>query len=112
MTLKEDLEQFIGTEKYHRLTLMPLLATDGVDYFIKATKANWLFEDMSLRYMDLRFEEPFIAVTVNGDGENVEVKYTDGNNKVLAVDTCYTPDIVGKYSFFITNDVCMLPSEY
>ena len=112
MSLEEELMQFTGTTSYHRLTLMPLLATDGVAYFVKKASANWLFDDMAIKHFNLRFEEPFICVTAKGDGETAEVKYTDGNRKVLALDKYHTSDLNGEFQFFITDNVCMIPSEY
>ena len=43
--LQADLEQFDGTEEYHRLTLnRRLVATDGVKYLCEAAEAFWLVD--------------------------------------------------------------------
>lgn len=36
--LKSDLEQFTGTFAYHKLSFLPIYATDGVAYFVQEQK--------------------------------------------------------------------------
>ena len=42
--LKAQMQQYTGTTKYHKLTLTPLLATDGVKMMAEKTSAFWLID--------------------------------------------------------------------
>lgn len=108
---KQDLEQFIGTEAYHRLSIFPMLATDGVRYFCEKAEAFWLFDEMCAFTIDNR-TQPFIVAEVVGKDGKAVVTYLDGNCTELATKKYTHSDLLGEYKFYINNGVIMLPSEY
>ena len=113
MTLQTDLEQFTGTLAYHKLTLLPVLATDGVRYLVEKAGAFWLVDDIAAVYITKKNEHPFIGVTVTSKDEKAVIKYTNGNYKTIHIQEYnYTDLPAGEYKLFITDGVLMLPSEY
>jgi len=58
---KAALAQFIGTMYYHRLSLFPVSAADGVKYFCEKASAFWLFDDMSAVTVTKAKNEEFIV---------------------------------------------------
>lgn len=108
---KQDLAQFIGTEAYHRLSIFPMLATDGVRYFCEKAEAFWLFDEMCAFTIDHR-TEPFIVAEVVANDSKAVVTYSDGDCRKLATKNFYHSDLEGEYKFYINNGVIMLPSEY
>ena len=88
----EELQQFIGTEKYHRLNNLPIFATDGVTYFCE--KAG------------------FIVCNVEAKNEEATITYEDGNyNKLYEKKIDFTT-LDGDYKFYIIDGIILLPSEY
>lgn len=113
--LLKELEQFIGTEQYHRLTLFPLLATDGVAYLAEKAKAFWLIDKIAS--MIYTIDEHFMVAKVQSyntkNGYICKIIIEDGNyNELNASIIDYTDLPTGDYKFFITDNVIMLPSEY
>jgi len=113
---KANLAQYTGTMQYHRLSLLPVLATDGVEYFCRTAGAFWLFDDMSAVAVTNKDEEFIVAVAKSKD-EKCDVVYDDGNrNKIYEQHYGYTDLPEGEWKFYISNypteKVIMLPSEY
>ena len=110
----EELQQFIGTEKYHRLNNLPIFATDGVTYFCEKAEAFWLFDEMSLDVTmnkDLK-NEGFIVCNVEAKNEEATITYEDGNyNKLYEKKIDFTT-LDGDYKFYIIDCIILLPSEY
>ena len=80
---KTGLAQFIGTMYYHKLSLFPVLATDGVKYFCEKASAFWLFDDMSAVTVTKAKNEEFIVAVATSKDDECDVVYDDGNgNKV------------------------------
>lgn len=111
--LKQELEQFTGTEKYHKLTIFNLLATDGVAFFVDKAEAFWLIDDIAcIKDLNLK-NENFIVVKAISKNNIGNVIYEDGNyNKLHEMKYDYTDLPEGEWKFFIQNNVIMLPSEY
>lgn len=117
--LHNDLKQFTGTMAYHKLSLFPVLATDGVAYFCEKAGAYWLFDEMAAFAVTHKDEE-FIVVTVQVNGCVATIRYDDGNYKDIGgkvidyTDLPTNPD--NEWKFFISNypteKIIMLPSEY
>jgi len=107
------LEQYHGTQQYHRLFMGNINATDGIKYIVD-NGYHWFASDVSvILMMKLRSEE-FVAITlvVNEDKKAV-VTYTNGNEKVLYTQKYnYTDAKVDKISLYFTNGVMMLSGEY
>ena len=117
---KKDLEQFIGTLEYHRLSYYPVLATDGVAYFCQKAECYWLFDEIS-HFVCHKTNEPFVVAKINAyDTENgrcAVLKFEDGNNNELGGKVIdYTDLPVGEWILWASNHpeekVVMLPSEY
>ena len=73
-SLKDALDQFIGTEAYHRLSPLhgDLVATDGVKYLCEAAECFWLLDAIASHQprarKDPRLREiQFWTLTVNKD---------------------------------------------
>ena len=64
--LKETLQQFIGTEYYHRLGLYKTLATDGMFYFCETAEAFWLFDEIA-NFVTYKTKEPFVTVIAESE---------------------------------------------
>lgn len=114
--LKRDLEQFTGTFAYHKLSFLPIYATDGVTYFCTRAKAMWLFDDMSFIALTNKQEE-FIVTFISVKDNECDITYTDGNNNLIHKQHYpYTDLPAGDWKFYISNNpeqrVIMLPSEY
>ena len=73
-TLEEKLEGYYGTESYHRLTLTPILATDGVVAFATIGNAFWAVSDMCIEAMFLK--EEFLSITITSTGTKADIVYT------------------------------------
>ena len=110
---EKELDQFIGTTRYHRLTAVPMNCTDGVAYFAEKANAFWLINDISIRchYSEMK-NEPFIVIKVTTHKNRAAAEYSDGNGKVLFVERYFMTDLEGNYTFYLTDNVLMLPSEY
>ena len=114
---KASLAQFIGTMYYHKLSLFPVLATDGVKYFCEKASAFWLFDDMSAVTVTKAKNEEFIVAAATSKDNECDVVYDDGNkNKIYEQHYDYTDLPEGEWKFYISNyptqKVIMLPSEY
>ena len=110
--LKENLEQFIGTEHYHKLGVYKTLATDGVFYFCKTAEAFWLFDEIA-HFVTYKTEEPFVTVIAESNGRKGRITFEDGNcNKIGSKELDYTDLPEGKWKFFVVDNIVMLPSEY
>lgn len=111
--LEEDLQQFIGTTMYHRLTILPLNCTDGVAFFAQKAEAYWLIDEIALahHFRDLKNEQ-FIVIKVDAKDNKADVEYSDGNENVLHKEHYDFTDLDGSYKFYLTNNVLMLPNEY
>jgi hypothetical protein len=104
---------FSGTECYHRLTLLPLKATDGVAYVAESCQAFWLIDLVASHWLKLKQREPFLSVVGKKTGDSMRVVITDGNDKKLAVQIVgYTDFPLNWIEFYVDGDVIMLPSEY
>ena len=111
MTLQAELENFYGTQYYHRLTLTKIVCTDGVKFFAEKGEAFWCVDDMSI--MAIKLNQPFLAITVTAKNSKAKIVYTDGNNNILKTKRYgYTTLADGEYNFYCTDDVLMLSSEY
>ena len=113
MTLQTDLQKFTGTLAYHKLTLFPVLATDGVLYLAKKGGAFWLVDDISAIYTKKKNKYPFMVIKAISQDNKATVKYTDGNyKKIFTQEYNYTDLPEGEYKLYLVDGVLMLPSEY
>lgn len=110
--LKKELEQFSGTNKYHKITILPLLATDGIKYFADKTKTYWLFNDIAVIYYETG-KHPFLSINVISKYNKCKIIYDDGNNNIIHSQKYHFTDLPeGRWKFFLCNNTIMLPNEY
>ena len=109
--LESNLNQVIGTESYHRY-LGGVVLTDGAKYFAEQAGAFWLMDILATQpeIRELPFAHAKLHVSKDETGKLV---VTDGNDNVKYRRTLgFTDCPPGTWTFFITNGVIMVPSEY
>jgi len=111
-----NLSQFTGTENWYRNGLVrSVLFTDGVKYVADEAKAYWLIDAIASWQLDEKVrKEPFQfwKLTVKPD-QTATLVCEDGNkNQVAEQVLTYTDFPDPEISFFFTDNVLMLPSEY
>jgi hypothetical protein len=115
--MRNALSTFTGTEQWHYNPLYPAMKyTDGVKYFAEnaGNGAYWFLDIMGTEVMDIHKRgEEFIAVTLDAKDGEAKLSCTDGNDTELwHRDIEYTDCPDGKWQFYLTNNVLLLPSEY
>lgn len=115
--LLRDLDQFIGTEQYHR-NFTGLIYTDGVEYFAEKAGAYWLI-DLVGSYLPTikRVSDYFFKISVeshNDNSWNVLITHEiSGKVAVVASQSGQFTDLPeGEYQFFLIDGVMLLPQEY
>lgn len=128
--LKTNLNQFIGTEKYHKLGITRTLFTDGMAFLANEAGAFWLC-DMIASHLYTNDQttpkklptgeswptEPFTSFKVTIKGNKGVFKMEDGNKGVLArQDIPYTDFPLETFQAYGSWNgdawVVMLTSEY
>ena len=113
--LKLELSGHIGTEAYHRLSIAPTLATDGVKDLAETAQAYWLISDLSIvasmkfknvpfQLWEIKVAEDHTAALTMREDTGLPAKYTQKYE--------YTDFPVGAFSMYLIDNVLMLPSEY
>lgn len=130
---QSDLNQFIGTETWHRHPFnRRLLHTDGVQYFADKAEAHWFIDLIALGANGRRGPVPsavpnkdtfavVLLTSKNGSG-SVEVRSDYDEHDKTVGEKLYKTNIeftdcpAGVWKFFLQDDgehtVLMLPSEY
>lgn len=117
ITLQQELEQFIGTEKYHYNPLYRWLKyTDGVKYFAENAGggAYWFLDIIGTELRSLAHFRSFLVIELRVHAnQSADIVVTDGDDselwaKVISATDCPT----GNWRFFLQGDVLMLTSEY
>jgi hypothetical protein len=115
--LQAELEQFTGTENWHRFNplMRNLLATDGVMHLAKKAGAYWLLDIIgSLKLVGSCRNEEFITCKLVKDKDG-GAKFTasDGSLKVLYTQKIpYTDFPLDEITLYFIDNVVLLPSEY
>lgn len=112
-----NLEQHIGTQKYYRLGLTPIVATDGIKYFAETCSCFWLLDDITINLFKKHQELGWLFVDIEVNKRHT-VHITARQDKDMPVvydkkirDLCKLIP-VGKYSIWLMDNVLLLPSEY
>ena len=115
LKLKSDLAGYIGTDQYHKLSIVPVNCTDGVKGFADLAQAYWLISDLTIvahmKYKNVPFqlweikvaEDHTAALTMRED-TGLPAKYTQKYE--------YTDFPVGSFKLYLIDGVLLLPSEY
>ena len=112
-----DLRQFTGTETWFRHALVRgVLYTEGVQYVAETAGAYWLLDEIAFAQRgDRRLageEFQLWILRVNPD-QTASLTCEDGNGKELLQKRLdYTDFPLPEISFYFTNGVILLPSEY
>ena len=115
--LKRNLNQFTGTENYHRFS--PLfrntVLTDGALYLAEKAGAFWLM-DMIASYLP-GYKDVFASAKLIRSGEGGRFTLDDGNGSIFCTqDIEYSDFCLDEIMLFVAKQeglwVIMLPSEY
>jgi hypothetical protein len=113
--LQSELSQFIGTEKYYRITQRHLL-TDGTKYLAEQAKCFWFFDAIA-SHLTQSYDDYFAVARLVVNGSSAVLKLDDGNDAVFATQTIeYTDFPMTEIKLYCSFDgehwVIMLTSEY
>ena len=115
--LKNNLEQFIGSEQFFKVSLAPVIATEGVKYFADTCECYWLLDLIILGLFRLHQQLGylFIDIDVNKRGTvHIVARQDEGMPIVFEKkqrDLCKRIP-VGSYKIWLMNNTLLLPSEY
>jgi len=110
---EEELSLFTGTIDYHRLTMGSLNCTDGVAHVATKGKAFWLIDAIaSYQTNKIREQYPFQKWILEVENEKgLLCMFDTDNNKVIQQKIPYTDFPLKEITFYLTNNVLLLPSE-
>lgn len=113
--IEQGLQQFFGTEAWHRLRPGVLL-TDGALFLARETGAFWLM-DVIWSYQPFLKQVPFQVWHLKRQGEGCIVWCEDGNyNKLKSQKIDFTDFPLEETKLFASKEdgelVILLPSEY
>ena len=113
--LQSELSQFIGTEKYYRITQRHLL-TDGTKYLAEQAKCFWLMNAIA-SYLPKYFIDYFCLAHLKVKDSSAELVIEDGNGNVYSRQSiAYTDFPLSEIKLYCQFDgeywVIMLTSEY
>lgn len=114
---KETLRQFTGTEQWYRHgQARNVLYTDGAKYVAETAGAYWLLDEIAFSQMIKRVsaeEFQLWKLKVNLANNTARLVCEDGNgHTVLKKNIPFTDFPLEEISFYFTNNVIHLPSEY
>lgn len=117
--LKTELQMFTGTEKYHKLTPLPLLATDGVAYLTQKAGCFWLIDAIA-SYQAKIVDEGFQIWILKKTGskavltcrEDYSEKEPDKYKPIITQHIDYTDFPLDEIKIYVIDNVALLPSEY
>lgn len=113
--LRSLMAQCTGTEAYHKITLLPLKATDGVAMVAQKAGAFWLFDAIASYQGEPKIKEleiQFWYLEVKDGKAELYCIYDKGHPKIVNQMIEYSDYPEGLWEFYVTNGVIMLPSEY
>ena len=84
--LLSNLSQFIGTEKYYRITHRHLL-TDGTKYLAENAECFWLMTAIA-SHLPKQFHDYFAVVNLTVKNSAAQLTLDDGNENVFAPADC------------------------
>ena len=113
--LKAEMRQCAGTTNYHKLTLTPLLATDGVRMVAEKAGAFWLVDAIGSYQMNPEVKTLAIQFWTLEVEDNKAVLYCTedtGRPRIVEHEIKYTDFPDGKWKFYVQQGLIMLPEEY
>ena len=111
-----QLNQFIGTDKYYRISRRHLL-TDGTKYLAEAAECFWMMDAIASHLCEIGTEDWFVSVRIQVTEGRAVMIYEDGNDREHArQEIPYTDFPLNSITLYACWDgehwVIMLPSEY
>jgi hypothetical protein len=111
------LDQFTGTETWHRHSFVPqITCTDGAKYVFDTYGAHWLFDEIVFSQLNsdkLRAEEFQVWKLTVHDDSTATIDVEDGNkNEVYSIAIPATDFPQPGITLWFTDRVILLPSEY
>jgi hypothetical protein len=111
-----QLNQFIGTEKYYRISRRHLL-TDGTKYLAEEAECFWMMDAIASHLCEIGTEDWFVLIRVQVTEGRAVMIYEDGNDREHArQEIPYTDFPMHAISLYACWDgehwAIMLPSEY
>ena len=108
--IKQDLENFTGTEHYYKHWISKTVYTDGVKYIADKAGAYWLI-DAILSY---HRTEPFQIWKLEKTGTKAVLTMQEDSNTSILVkqEIGFTDFPLDEIKFYLQNNVLMLPNEY
>lgn len=113
--LKAEMAQCTGTMQHHKLTLMPLKATDGVAVVAQKAGAFWLVDAIASYQQEPKIKElriQFWFLEVKDQKADLYCIEDKGKPKLVEQHIPYTDFPEGKWEYYVADGVIMLPSEY
>lgn len=113
--LQINLSQFIGTEKYYRITHRHLL-TDGTKYLAENAQCFWLMDAIA-SHLPKQYHDYFAVVNITVKNGSAQLTLDDGNGNIFAQRFIeYTDFPMNEIKLYCSFDgeywVIMLISEY
>lgn len=115
--LAEELSQFIGTEKYYKISLIPALVTDGVKYLADTYECYWLTNTILIYLHPIYKKQGDLYITLSVNKNHVvtiTAKTLDTNEIVLTKkikDTCKLIP-TGEVTLYLMQNILLLSTEY
>lgn len=121
--LKSELSGFTGTENYHKVSLTPVVVTDGVKYLIDKANAYWLIDAIGSYQGEKKFKDEGFQVWIlkkdkEGKGATLSA-YRDYSEKdpkkfkpLVTQKIEYTDFPIDEIKLYEIDGVVLLPSEY
>lgn len=113
--LQFNLNQFIGTEKYYRITHSHLL-TDGTKYLAEQAECFWLMTAIA-SHLPKQYHDYFAVVNLTVEDSAAQLTLDDGNGNIFACQKiAYSDFPLSELKLYCAFDgeywVIMLPCEY
>lgn len=112
--LHEELLQFTGSEKWYEHPLQPSMTyTDGVKYFVDKTNGSWLLNIVATEYPALK-EQFLVSIKAIQRKDSCSIVFADPDgHEIFSRQVEHATEIPeGVWTFYLTNNVLLLPSEY
>ena len=115
--IRAILAQCTGTEKYHRVSLIPgaPVATDGAVALAEAAGCWWLLDAIVSRQGNRRLDPGFQTWTLkrNKRGDGAKLTGGDGDGaKAVGQRIPFTDFPLAEITLYVVGGVILLPSEY
>ncbi|WP_268225693.1 DUF6876 family protein [Sinomicrobium oceani] len=119
--IKEDLQQFIGSQTFYSLSLFSTKFTEGIKYLIEEAQCLWLVLDVSAICKSPVNQSYFVVIDFKKLSEKEQkekgyaalMTYDDGNGNVFyKAHYPFTDFPLDEIKLYFVHDTLMLPSEY